>query len=238
LASSATDRERTTQERRLRKIVDQRQKLLDAHYADAIPLDLLKSEQTRIAAEVAAIEGRLAEVAADFQKAETNLQRALTRAGDCEAAYREATPTIRRQFNLAFFKRLLIDEDCTVTGELAEPFDLLLSEELRQAAIAQASYELQDAVDEAQRRKATEGEGNEQRPQEPERVLVGAETTPTRALGGGLSPNILVRMRGLEPPPSYLDTDLTVHKERRCVRGRPDGPLCAGLRTKWTDRTI
>jgi site-specific DNA recombinase len=213
------DHERTTQERRLRKIVDERQKLLDAHYADAIPLDLLKSEQTRIATEVAAIEGRLAEVAADFQKAETNLQRALTRAGDCEAAYREAKPTIRRQFNLAFFKRLLIDEDCTVTGELAEPFDVLLGEELRQAAIAQASYELQDAVDEVQRRKATEGEGNEKRPQEPERLLVGAGSSPAPSFGGGFSPNIMVQSRVQRPNLDRFLEDL-VEPVARQVRRR------------------
>ena len=59
LRTDAT-RERTTQECWLRKLEGERKKLLDAHYADAIPLDLLKSEQNRIVAEVAAIEGRLA----------------------------------------------------------------------------------------------------------------------------------------------------------------------------------
>jgi site-specific DNA recombinase len=193
------DRERTSQERRLGKLVDERKKLLDAHYADAIPLDLLKSEQARIAVEVAAIEGRQAEITADFQKAETNLQRALTRAGDCEAAYREATPTLRRQFNLAFFKRLLIDDDCNVTGELAEPFDVLLGNELRQAVIAQESEELTEAVEEALRQRAVEASDNEQRPQEPETVLVGAEATPAPSWGQGFSPNIMVGPAGLEP---------------------------------------
>ena len=55
-----------------------------------MPLDLLKSEQDGITAELAAIEGRLAEIAADFKRAEANLKRALGRVGDCETAYREA----------------------------------------------------------------------------------------------------------------------------------------------------
>ena len=177
----------------MRKLEGERKKLLDAHYADAIPLDLLKSEQTRIAAEVASVEGRLVAVEGDFKAAETNMHRALTRAGDCEAAYREASGTMRRHFNLAFFKRLLIDDDCGVTGELAEPFDVLLGEDLRRAVIAQESEELTEAIEEAQRRRAIEGDDNEQPPREPGSVLVGAGEPPTPSFRRGFSPKILVQ---------------------------------------------
>jgi hypothetical protein len=71
--------------------------------------------------------------------------------GNCEGAYREAPGRLRRQFNLAFFKRLLIGDDYSVSGELAEPFDVILGEELRRAAIAQENEELTQAVDEALR---------------------------------------------------------------------------------------
>jgi hypothetical protein len=53
----------------------------------------------------------MTEVEGDFQKAEANLARALTRAGDCEAAYREANDRLRRQFNMAFFNRLLLSDE-------------------------------------------------------------------------------------------------------------------------------
>ena len=203
------EHERATQERRLRKLEGERKKLLDAHYADAIPLDLLKSEQARIATEVAAIEGRQVAIEGDFKLAETNLQRALTRAGDCMAAYREAPDKLRRQFNLAFFTRLLIDDDCNVTGELAEPFDVLLGDDLRRAAVVQADRELQEAVEEALRQRDIEGSGDDdQRPREPKRVLVGAASASSPSGRGGFSPKILVRMRGLEPPPGLPDTDL------------------------------
>lgn len=127
------ERERRVQERRLVGLFAERKKLLDAHYADAVPLDLLRSEQERLTREIDGAEGRLAEVEGDFKKAESNLQRALTRAGDCAAAYQQAADPLRRQFNLAFFRRLLIDDDYNVSGELAEPFDTLLGPELRQA---------------------------------------------------------------------------------------------------------
>lgn len=190
------DRERRTQERRLGKLKDERKTLLDAHYAGAVPLDLLKSEQDRIATTLEAVEGRLAEIAADFRKAETNLQRALTRVGDCEGAYREASGRMRRQFNLAFFKRLLIGDDYTVTGELAEPFDVLLGEDLRRAVIAQESDELRQAIEAAEGQRAIQSYDNEQRPREPERVLVGAAAVGPSA-GHGLSQINLVRVRGL-----------------------------------------
>ena len=195
------ERERKAQERRLGKLMDERKTLLDAHYAGAVPLDLLKSEQDRIASAIEAIEGRLAEIAADFRKAEANLQRALTRAGDCKAAYREASGRMRRQFNLAFFKRLLIGDDYGVTDELAEPWDVLLGEDLRRAVVAQTGEELLDAIEEAQRQRVgeSESEANQQRPQDPERVLVGAVGSGP-LVGHGFSQKILVPEEGLEPP--------------------------------------
>jgi hypothetical protein len=132
----------------LRKLGDEQQKLLAAHYAEAIPLDLLKTEQERITTEIATAEGRPAAAATDFQTAKTNLERALTRIGDCQLAYREASPAMRRQFNLAFFRQLLVDdEDGSVTGDLAEPFATLLGDELKNAVIASADQEFGEAVD-------------------------------------------------------------------------------------------
>jgi site-specific DNA recombinase len=198
------DHERTTQTRRRTKLEAERKKLLDAHYADAIPLDLLKTEQTRITAGIAAAEGRLAEVEADFKTAETNLDRALSFVGDCEAAYREAPDAVRRQFNLSFFKRLLIDDEYTVTGELAEPFDLLLGDDLRLAAAIKAEEDAR-AVELARRQPAVQTEAhNEQRPPEPEEVLVGAAPTPTLSKVVGWSPNNMVELVGLEPTTSSL----------------------------------
>jgi site-specific DNA recombinase len=233
-----SERERAIQERRLRKLAGERKKLLDAHYADAIPLDLLKSEQTRIAAEVAAIEGRQVAIDGDFAKAKANLERALTRAGDCEAAYREASDRLRRQFNLAFFKRLLLGDDGTVTGELAEPFDVILGEELRRAAVAQESEELRQAVEEALRGRADEAKAqSEQRPQGPERLPVGASTSAA-SMRGGFSPISLVRPSGLEPPRRTISTrPSTSSTDARYVRPCPDRPFCAVSRTHGTHRT-
>jgi site-specific DNA recombinase len=202
------EHERRVQERRRVGLFAERKKLLDAHYADAVPLDLLKSEQERLTREIESAEGRLAEVEGDFKKAESNLQRALTRVGDCKTAYFEASAPLRRQFNLAFFKRLLLDDEYNVSGELAEPFDTLLGPELRGAVAVRAKQELQAAVEQTIRHRAAEGTTieNEQHPREPERPLVGAASTTADSFGGGFSPDQLVRPSGLEPPRRTIST--------------------------------
>ncbi len=183
-------RERESQERRLRKLEGERQKLLDAHYADAIPLDLLKTEQDRITTEIASAEGRLAAVASNFKVAKTNLERALTRVGDCAAAYAEAGPALRRQFNLAFFRRLLVDDDDGISGELAEPFDTLLGPQLRAAVVAREADAFVDSVNEA----LSQRNGPQNAP------------TPAPFGSGGFSPTSLVRSSGLEPPRAVKPT--------------------------------
>jgi site-specific DNA recombinase len=236
-------RERTSQTQRLRKLDAERQKLLAAHYADAIPLDLLKSEQDRLGGEIANAQERLETAATDFEQAEANLERALIRAGDCHRAYLGATDKLRRQFNMAFFKRLLLSDEGEVTAELAEPFDSILGDELRRAAIAQADRELRNSVEQTlgspARRKTPAC--NERRPQDPGRGLVGAgvsaggapPSTPRRR--GGFSPTNLVRSSGLEPPRAVKPTrPSTSYKADRCVPRRPDRPNSALSRTHRT----
>ena len=208
------------QERRLVGLFAERKKLLDAHYADAVPLDLLKSKQERLTREIESAEGRLAEVEGDFRKAETNLKRALTRAGDCMAAYREASGSLRRQFNLVFFKRLLIDDEYTVTGELAEPFDTILGDQLRRAVAVKANEALQAAVKETIKRRAAE----EQHPREPERPRVGAASGPGPSWSQGFSTEHLVRLVGqLSNPSTRLRIVLDAFPDG--FPGQPPGPV-------------
>ena len=166
-----------------------------------MPLDLLKQKQDAIATELGRIAARLSEIEADFAKAEANLERALAFAGNCEAAYRAASPTVRRQFNQALFEQLLIDEDYDVQGELAEPFQRLLSDPLRRAAIEHADDELRQAIERAL------GEREGPRPEKAERPpteLVGAGQPTTSCKVVGWSQEAMVELVGLEPTTSRL----------------------------------
>jgi hypothetical protein len=128
------EEERLIQKRRIGALRDERRELLDAHYADAVPLELLKSEQQRIARELDTAIGRLQAVDVEFDRAETNLAEALAFAADWHAAYLEATPVVRRQLNQAIFKKIYVDDAHHVRSELAEPFETLLSDEITTAA--------------------------------------------------------------------------------------------------------
>ncbi|MEU0885849.1 recombinase family protein [Lentzea sp. NPDC005914] len=105
----------------------ERQKLLQAHYAGAVPTDLLALEMRRFTRE-------LAEADVDIQAASVNtaelaatLEAALRAAANCEAAYLAAPNHVRRQINQGFFKKLYIGEDGNVEeAELTEPFAALL----------------------------------------------------------------------------------------------------------------
>lgn len=143
-----------------------------------MPLDLLKTKQDRLTAELAAVEERLSEVEADFARAESNLERALAFAGNCQTAYQEASPTMRRQFNLAFFERLFITSTTRSRGSWPRP-STPSSVISPRRAIERANENLREAIDEALRRREAQQE------QRPPALPVGADppTTSVEVVG-------------------------------------------------------
>jgi site-specific DNA recombinase len=109
------------------RLVAEQEKLLQAHYADAVPLELMKREQDRIGKQLGLIEERI--TATDDHQAlvEANLERAMKLARDCQNAYLTAPPKIRRLFNQAFFTRLYVEDDDPIRVEFATPFNVLLA---------------------------------------------------------------------------------------------------------------
>ena len=104
-------------------------------HSGAVPLDLIAGEQERIISQLTSIEERLNATTAEFDKIEGNLTAALDLARDCHAAYLSADSQLRRLFNQAFFTHLMIEED-GIRSEYAEPFDVLLSEDVLDAGRA------------------------------------------------------------------------------------------------------
>jgi hypothetical protein len=112
------------------KLERQRDKLMQAHYEGAIPVELLKREQDRIASGLLEITGKLEASNLHFDTVEANLKAALDLTENCGLAYKTAPDHIRRLFNQAFFKRILVGSDTSVEAELAPPFDILLGAEM------------------------------------------------------------------------------------------------------------
>jgi site-specific DNA recombinase len=168
------------------RLTNERTRLLQAHYAGAVPLELLKAEQDRIARRLAAIEASLTATNVEFDKIEACLQKALDYATHSYEAYMRATPQERRLMNQAFFTRITVHDD-DVQVELAEPFQTLFSEQL--ADMAQRSV--------GPSRKSC----NEQPASQPSLTTVlGSQNANKPAhLGAGLKDTLLVELRGLEP---------------------------------------
>ena len=112
------------------KLENKRKKLLEAHYCDAIPLDLLKSEQQKIAKELASIEHEIKMHDTTFEQITENLKRALDIVENCGEAYKNASDTIKKLMNQAIFEKFYISNDADmefkVDAEFKPPFDQIL----------------------------------------------------------------------------------------------------------------
>jgi site-specific DNA recombinase len=177
----------------------QRQKLLDAHYAGAIPLDLLKTEQDRIAIELAHIQQQLGAANDSYEQARANLAECLDLTRDCHTAYLQAPDITRRLFNQAFFSRIYILEDGdagerTVSVDYNPPFDELLA----RLVPAHVHHDLQEAEHKQQRARRDAPAGS---------------VVPGTGIAGvqGSHTDTLVELRGFEP--------LTPSMRTRCATG-------------------
>ena len=179
-----------------RRLLREREKLLQAHYADALPLDLLRSEQTRIAEELERINQRFGST--DEQEAiiAFNLRRTLDLATDVQWAYRESDAAYRRLLNQSFFRKLFVHDD-HIESELAEPYDILLNPTLKARVTAPTPAGLASATGEPDWSEWETSFNDTTR----EEVLLTGVGVPRRPSGRRGSNNaILVGAGGFEPP--------------------------------------
>jgi site-specific DNA recombinase len=122
-----TVRQRQLVTRRMGKLEGERRKLLDAYYAGAIDLALLRAEQERIGGELRTAQQRLATVDATLEQWREVLETAMRFAADCAQTYRRASRKTRRLFNQAVFNRIEVCDRKLVNVSYQAPFDLLFS---------------------------------------------------------------------------------------------------------------
>jgi site-specific DNA recombinase len=190
-ASSDSEAQMQSLRREREKLERQRDKLMEAHYEGAVPVDLLRREQERISTSLVNIASKLDAAALRYDDIQSNLRTALDLAEDCGRAYRAAPDDVRRQFNQVFFKRVLVHSDADPEIELAPPFDTLLSAEVRTAV----------------RRQQTE----DAKKPTPESGLLAKSALNRRVrpkmaslLAHGSVKTLLVEPRGIEPLTSWL----------------------------------
>jgi site-specific DNA recombinase len=113
--------------KRLAALAEERQKLLRAYYANAIPLELLKRDQDRITEQEDKAKTELAETEADLDKWQEVLTVAIRLAGSCHAAYLKANPKVRRRFNDAVLKAVYVEDGKIKRAEFTDVFAALFS---------------------------------------------------------------------------------------------------------------
>jgi site-specific DNA recombinase len=129
LSTEQSERAAAAQRQRLAitKLDDERSRLLQAHLAEAVPLDLLKREQARIARELQAAEIALAAAEVGFADVEAVFDRASKLLVDPQGYYASAvTDEGRRNFTLVFFERLELDGERIGDAQLTRPMAALI----------------------------------------------------------------------------------------------------------------
>jgi site-specific DNA recombinase len=133
---SQRERQAKQQRRRIARLEAERTKLLQAHYADAIPLELLRAEQQRITRELSNAEATLAACETELPAIEATLAKALALSTRCDRLYADGSNQDRRELNRFFFDRITVEAaDNLSEGTLTEPIRPLLDREIARRLI-------------------------------------------------------------------------------------------------------
>jgi site-specific DNA recombinase len=124
-------------ERLVKQLLEERDALLRAHYAGAVPLDQLRTEQERISTTLANAQRELANHKTSRQELHTGLHAALNLLRDSQAFYTQSQARERRLMNQALFQRLYIADDEIVDVKLTQLFDRLFDPNLKESLDAE-----------------------------------------------------------------------------------------------------
>ena len=117
------DKDRTIRSLTTRRtnIEDKRRRLMHAHYEGAVPLELLKEEQTQLTAELDHIERQLTAYQADITEVRQRLTQALDLLEDCHRLYQAAPAHLKKLLNQVFFQRVLVNPAVDEEGRVILP---------------------------------------------------------------------------------------------------------------------
>ncbi len=90
-----------------------------------MPLDLLKSEQGRIARRIAFLDAPINAGDIEYEQAKAHLD-------DCLAIYMSIDDSLRRIANQTFFDKLIVTPDDTIEGRPDQPFNVLFNPEVHE----------------------------------------------------------------------------------------------------------
>ena len=100
---------------------DERRRLLQAHYAGAVPLELLKEEQGRLGRELAGIQRQFDAYQADATLVRAHVEQALDLLEDCYRLYTAAPDHLKKRLNQVFFEWVLVNPAVDEEGWVVMP---------------------------------------------------------------------------------------------------------------------
>ena len=154
------DEERQLLEATLQRLRRKQEKLLEAHFNDAISIDLLKDQQKKIDIELATAQRDLARHHELNTSAEELISDALAICENSYEAYLAAPEQVRRMFNQIFFEKIKVRYDQDEVAHVLEPvfseaFTFLGNRRLQTASAEIALHLAATAVSKARQEKGT-----------------------------------------------------------------------------------
>ena len=123
LHDTSGDEEREQLKAQAQAIRRKQEKLLEAFYDQALPMELMAREQKQLEQSLAQVERRLKSFEGDDVEQDSLLDTALRLASNCYSAYTKASPAQKRLLNQVFFEKVLVcsleDKDHHVHAHLA-----------------------------------------------------------------------------------------------------------------------
>lgn len=120
-----TTAEREQLTRRHVQATSERHKLMEAYYANAIDVTMLRHEQERIGADLRTIETRQASLDSQLDDWQEVMDLALWFSTRCATAYRRGSDRTRRRFNAAVLNQVHVRNGHVERATYKEPFDTL-----------------------------------------------------------------------------------------------------------------
>jgi hypothetical protein len=196
--------ERRRQADRLSQLDAESRKLMQALYNDAIPMDLLKEEQARIARDKMAAQAVMDPLVAEFEQVTAALDEALDVIANAHVVYESGSPQVRRDLNLFLFERLFVVPDGIAGADLASPYVELLTDDLGER-LAEAEAVAAIASDPGRVHSGAELSGLSAAPlatwvERPRGLLPVEIENPAHFREPGPNLNVLVGEREFEPP--------------------------------------
>ncbi len=200
-----SQQQRVVQEQRVRlqRVDAEERKLLNAHYADAISVELLKTEQVRIRKTRTAAQEQIDQLSLELDATRKGLDAAISLLRRCSEAYRAAGNQTRRALCFALFNRIWVGPEGGTWMTLRDPFTQILDPELPgRIQLHRAEAEGNATVDDTGRKTK-----NGQAPVElPVSLLPSSDWNRGLFSGHGSNLSVLVGVAGFEPTTSASRT--------------------------------